>query len=256
MTTPVALMHRPQRAARSRAERVGARRLRWRPRGPRATGRRLAVARPSPRLVGGGAQRVARGVGAVARFECADAGALSQRSIDGISRGDAMGADRTAPSGLPHPGGSDPFAPIRTLLRSALHVRPYHASARTFLAVRREAGRADRRGAGRARSRSARDPVRPARPAVLDHAGLPAVRRAPTTRAPWRWPRRRPSTARSARAPSGAIARGSFPATRCGCATCSRSSAPLPSCEVLIDDRPIPYARELWLPLVWFLLLP
>jgi hypothetical protein len=23
--------------------------------------------------------------------------------------------------------------------------------------------------------------------------------------------------------------------------------------EVLIDDRPIPYARELWLPLVWFL---
>jgi hypothetical protein len=26
-------------------------------------------------------------------------------------------------------------------------------------------------------------------------------------------------------------------------------------CEVLIDDRPIPYARELWLPLIWFLLL-
>jgi hypothetical protein len=25
--------------------------------------------------------------------------------------------------------------------------------------------------------------------------------------------------------------------------------------EVLIDDRPVPYARELWLPLVWFLLL-
>ena len=28
-----------------------------------------------------------------------------------------------------------------------------------------------------------------------------------------------------------------------------------PGSEVLIDDRPIPYARELWLPLVWFLLL-
>ena len=28
-----------------------------------------------------------------------------------------------------------------------------------------------------------------------------------------------------------------------------------PDTEVLIDDRPIPYARELWLPLVWFLLL-
>jgi hypothetical protein len=25
--------------------------------------------------------------------------------------------------------------------------------------------------------------------------------------------------------------------------------------EVLIDDRSIPYARELWLPLLWFLLL-
>jgi len=24
--------------------------------------------------------------------------------------------------------------------------------------------------------------------------------------------------------------------------------------DVLIDDRPIPYARELWLPLVWFLI--
>jgi len=24
--------------------------------------------------------------------------------------------------------------------------------------------------------------------------------------------------------------------------------------EVLIDDRPVPFARELWLPLVWFLL--
>lgn len=31
---------------------------------------------------------------------------------------------------------------------------------------------------------------------------------------------------------------------------------PQPSCEVLIDDRPVPYARDLWLPLVWFLLLP
>lgn len=29
----------------------------------------------------------------------------------------------------------------------------------------------------------------------------------------------------------------------------------LDAAEVLIDDRPIPYARELWLPLFWFLLL-
>ncbi len=25
-------------------------------------------------------------------------------------------------------------------------------------------------------------------------------------------------------------------------------------CEVLVDDKPVPYARELWLPLVWFLI--
>ena len=25
-------------------------------------------------------------------------------------------------------------------------------------------------------------------------------------------------------------------------------------CDVLVDDRPLPYARELWLPLVWFLI--
>ncbi len=27
-----------------------------------------------------------------------------------------------------------------------------------------------------------------------------------------------------------------------------------PECEVLVDDRPVPFARELWLPLAWFLL--
>ncbi len=26
------------------------------------------------------------------------------------------------------------------------------------------------------------------------------------------------------------------------------------ACEVLVDDRPVPYARELWLPLIWFLI--
>jgi hypothetical protein len=30
---------------------------------------------------------------------------------------------------------------------------------------------------------------------------------------------------------------------------------PSDSTDVLIDDRPVPFARELWLPLVWFLLL-
>lgn len=29
---------------------------------------------------------------------------------------------------------------------------------------------------------------------------------------------------------------------------------PFDACDVLIDDRPVPYARELWLPLIWFLI--
>jgi hypothetical protein len=28
----------------------------------------------------------------------------------------------------------------------------------------------------------------------------------------------------------------------------------LDTCDVLVDDRPVPYARELWLPLLWFLI--
>jgi hypothetical protein len=31
--------------------------------------------------------------------------------------------------------------------------------------------------------------------------------------------------------------------------------SPVQGMEVLIDDRPVPYARELWLPLLWFHLL-
>jgi hypothetical protein len=30
--------------------------------------------------------------------------------------------------------------------------------------------------------------------------------------------------------------------------------APVPGNDVLINDRQIPYARELWLPLVWLLI--
>jgi hypothetical protein len=28
----------------------------------------------------------------------------------------------------------------------------------------------------------------------------------------------------------------------------------LPSADVLLDDKPVPYARELWLPLLWYLI--
>lgn len=30
---------------------------------------------------------------------------------------------------------------------------------------------------------------------------------------------------------------------------------PVPGAEVLIDDRPVPFSRQLWLPLLWFHLL-
>jgi hypothetical protein len=41
---------------------------------------------------------------------------------------------------------------------------------------------------------------------------------------------------------------------RRSCATFFRSSAARTRPRFLIDDRPVPYARELWLPLVWFLI--
>src|SRR5947208_2015298 len=57
---------------------------------------------------------------------------------------------------------------------------------------------------------------------------------------------------------------GSGAAHRCRARFWSRDAAALrdlfqivgqsDATEVLIDDRPVPYARELWLPLVWFLI--
>ncbi len=42
---------------------------------------------------------------------------------------------------------------------------------------------------------------------------------------------------------------------RRSCANSTRSSVTCRSRDVLIDDRPVPFARELWLPLLWFHLL-
>ena len=47
-----------------------------------------------------------------------------------------------------------------------------------------------------------------------------------------------------------------YPKMRSACARCIERVAADKRTEVLVDDRPIPYARELWLPLVWFSLLP
>ena len=127
--------------------------------------------------------------------------------------------------------------------------------ARALLAVRRSAGAADRRGARRARSRPARGALRRAAAAVLDHARVPALRRARTTRARSSWRARRPSTARSGTGDALRHRARFYPTRRRRArATCSRSSAASTRRDVLIDDRPVPYARELWLPLVWFLI--
>ena len=39
-----------------------------------------------------------------------------------------------------------------------------------------------------------------------------------------------------------------------GCAISYELVGDVPESEVLVDDRPVPYARELWLPLVWCLI--
>ena len=130
-------------------------------------------------------------------------------------------------------------------------------SARAVLAVCRAAGAADGRGARRARSRSARGALRRAAAAVLDHAGVSGARGArlrPRARA---GARRRPNSARPARAPRRRYrARFWSSDARAAARSVSRSSARSDATEVLIDDRPVPYARELWLPLVWFLHSP
>ena len=73
-------------------------------------------------------------------------------------------------------------------------------------------------------------------------------------RARWNWPGRQPSTARSAAAPLCAIARASIRADALRLRTLFEIVGRLDACDVLIDDRPLPYARELWLPLMWFLI--
>ena len=62
-------------------------------------------------------------------------------------------------------------------------------------------------------------------------------------------------SSRPATAPTAAIARGFFRATRCALRDLFELVGPVPGTEVLIDDRPVPYSQELWLPLLWFHLL-
>ena len=54
---------------------------------------------------------------------------------------------------------------------------------------------------------------------------------------------------RSPAPPRAVLSAGRRPAPRS-----VRVVGPLDATDVLIDDRPVPYARELWLPLIWFLI--
>ncbi len=58
-----------------------------------------------------------------------------------------------------------------------------------------------------------------------------------------------------ARARTGAIGRGFFQSDVVRLKDLFELVGPVPGAEVLIDDRPVPYSRELWLPLLWFHLL-
>ena len=64
----------------------------------------------------------------------------------------------------------------------------------------------------------------------------------------------RPSSARPAAGARCATAPASGRATRRRLRDLFQIVGGSDATEVLIDDRPVPYARELWLPLVWFLI--
>ena len=259
--------HRPQRARGDRAPRraaastldrvghdiavAGRRRLTSRQRGARggrlaqrASRRRQAVSAPRARARRAAAaaldRREARGSSAIARPSCGCVAVQDTITTSRRSRG------QRAVSVM----ADDPVS------RSSRSRRPRagrsSASGRTS-----SCRRADRRRARGARSRSARGAVRPARPAVLGHAGVPAVRR---RRATTRRSRTAQASAEYREVGSGAArrhrARFFTGRRRARCAISTSWSATCHETEVLIDDRPIPFARELWLPLVWFQLLP
>ena len=75
----------------------------------------------------------------------------------------------------------------------------------------------------------------------------------PTTSGRWRWRARRPSTRRSDRGELRHRARF-YPQDAIKLRDLFEIVGRFDASEVLIDDRPVPYARELWLPLIWFLI--
>ena len=126
-------------------------------------------------------------------------------------------------------------------------------AARAILAVRRTHEAADRRGAGGAPPGTARRAFWIARSAVLHFDRLSGLRRREfrsaleLAKAADEYAEFTP-TGRPGIAPGSSRAIG--PRLRDFYELVRRHAGD----EVLIDDRPVPFARELWLPLVWFLI--
>ena len=68
------------------------------------------------------------------------------------------------------------------------------------------------------------------------------------------WRARQPSTARSGEGAARRHRARFYPPDALRLRTLFEIVGRLDACDVLIDDRPLPYARELWLPLMWFLI--
>ena len=149
-------------------------------------------------------------------FEAAHRGPLAQR-FDRRNHAEIRHPQNIVPNGAYGAKACQGVVPRATLaVRSCFHVteRSEDAPARTLLALRRKTRGAHGRRTGRARSRPARHAVRPPRLAVLDHRGLSGVRRPGLFASGRPGGRRRRSIAGSATAPTCAIARATFPATR------------------------------------------
>ena len=83
---------------------------------------------------------------------------------------------------------------------------------------------------------------------------FPAARRARLRRARSSSRARRPSSARPARGAARRYRARFWSSDAARLRDLFQIVGASDATEVLIDDRPVPYARELWLPLVWFLI--
>ena len=127
-------------------------------------------------------------------------------------------------------------------------------TARALLAVHRHRRTADAGGTGGARSRPARGPVRRAAAAVLLYAGVPAVRGL-RLRACGR-PGASVGRYREAGIGDSFRHRARFyPQDAGALKDLFEIVGRYDATEVLVDDRPVPFAREQWLPLLWMLTL-